>query len=79
MEERILLTAREVADLTGLSEGTIRHFCSQRRIPFIRISARCARFERHALEAWIAEMAVPADLEDKSKQLSHKTQKGEVK
>lgn len=33
----ILLTAGEVAKLTGFAEGTIRHFVSQRRIPFIRI------------------------------------------
>ena len=65
MGERMLLTAREVADVTGFSEGTIRHFCSERRIPFIRISARCVRFERNALEAWIASLAVPADSIDR--------------
>jgi excisionase family DNA binding protein len=61
MEERVLLTAKEVAELTGLSEGTIRHFCSSLRIPFIRISARCVRFERSALMTWIADMAVPVN------------------
>jgi len=60
-KERILLTAKEVADLTGLAEGTIRHFCCRRKLPFIRISSRCVRFERTSIESWIAAMAVPVD------------------
>ena len=59
MPERILLTAREVAELTGFSEGTIRHFTSQRRIPFVKISARCVRYRRADIEAWIASLAEP--------------------
>jgi excisionase family DNA binding protein len=59
---KILLIAREVAILTGFSEGTIRHWVSQKRIPFIRVSARCVRFRRGDIEAWITEKLVaPAD------------------
>ena len=47
---KILLTAAEVAELTGFAVGSIRHFVSQRRIPFVRISARCVRFRRSDVE-----------------------------
>ena len=65
-EEKILITAGEVANLTGFAEGTIRHFVSQRRIPFIRISPRCVRFRRSDIEAWLEGLLVlSADVERK--------------
>jgi excisionase family DNA binding protein len=57
-DEKILLTAVEVARLTGFAEGTIRHFVSQRRIPFVRISARCVRFRRSDIESWLENLLV---------------------
>jgi excisionase family DNA binding protein len=51
-----LLTVQEVSQLTGLSVGTLYHWVSQRRIPFVRLSARCIRFRRSDLEAWIGGM-----------------------
>jgi excisionase family DNA binding protein len=59
--DKILLTAAEVAKLTGFAEGTIRHFVSQRRIPFIRMSARCIRFRRSDIDAWLGRQLVPSD------------------
>lgn len=56
--ERILLTVAEVAQLTGFSEGTLRHWISEGRIPVIRISARCVRFRRSDVDAWIAERLI---------------------
>ena len=58
-EPKILLTAAEVAALTGFSEGTIRHWTSQRKIPFLRISGRCVRYSRRDIESWLAEKLVP--------------------
>ena len=58
MIDPILLTVHDVARLTGLSSGTLYHFISERRIPFVRISARCVRFRRSDLEAWINRMLV---------------------
>jgi excisionase family DNA binding protein len=57
---KLLLTVREVAALSGFSEGTLRHWISQRRIPVIRISARCVRFRLSDIEQWIAERIVNA-------------------
>ncbi len=59
-DQKILLTAAEVAKLTGFAEGTIRHFVSQRRIPFVRISARCVRFRRSDIDAWLEQLLVPS-------------------
>ena len=59
-DEKILLTAAEVAKLTGFAEGTIRHFVSQKRIPVVRISARCVRFRRSDIDSWLEQQLVPS-------------------
>jgi excisionase family DNA binding protein len=59
-EQKILLTAAEVAELTGFAEGTIRHFVSQKRIPVVRISARCVRFRRSDIDSWLEQMLIPS-------------------
>jgi excisionase family DNA binding protein len=61
---KMLLTAAEVAALTGLAEGTIRHFVSANRIPFVRISARCVRFRRSDIESWLEKLLVPSRSSD---------------
>jgi excisionase family DNA binding protein len=55
MERKALLTVQEVAELTGFSVGTLYHWVSQHRIPFVRLSRRCIRFRRCDLDAWIRE------------------------
>lgn len=52
-----LLTIREVAELTGLSVGSLYHFVSEGRIPVIRISGRCLRFRLSALYEWWDRLA----------------------
>jgi excisionase family DNA binding protein len=67
--EKLLLTVREVAALTGFSEGTLYQWISQRRdIPYVRISARCIRFRRSDIDAWISGLAIaPSDAPSKAK------------
>jgi excisionase family DNA binding protein len=60
MATQTLLTVRDVAEMLGLSVGGVYHLISAERIPVVRLSARCVRFDRLALEQWINEMAVPA-------------------
>jgi len=57
MTER-LWDAEEVARFLGLAVGTIYHLVSQQRIPFVRLSARCLRFQPRAIDAWVEEKAV---------------------
>jgi excisionase family DNA binding protein len=56
MEERLLLDINEVSELTGFSVGTLYHWVSERRIPFLRVSCRCLRFRRADIESWLAEL-----------------------
>lgn len=48
-----LLTVTEAAKFLRLAPGSLYHLISQRRIPVVRISARCVRFSRAALQEWI--------------------------
>jgi excisionase family DNA binding protein len=59
-ERRLLLNVSEVSELTGISVGTLYHWVSERRIPFVRLSARCVRFRRTDLEAWVAGLVEQA-------------------
>jgi excisionase family DNA binding protein len=65
-DEKLLLTALEVAILTGFALGTIRHWVSERRIPFVRISNRCVRFRKEDIEKWISEMSVAVNERNQS-------------
>jgi excisionase family DNA binding protein len=49
-----LMTVMEAAEFLGLVPGTVYHFVSERRIPCVHLSARCVRFRRSDLEAWVA-------------------------
>jgi excisionase family DNA binding protein len=60
-ETKLLLNTRELAELTGFSEGTLRHWVSEKRVPVVRISNRCVRFLRSEIEKWLGEMAVPQE------------------
>jgi excisionase family DNA binding protein len=59
-EKESLLDINAVANWTGLSVGTLYHFVSQRRIPFVRISPRCIRFVPSQVREWIGAKAVEA-------------------
>jgi excisionase family DNA binding protein len=58
---KILLNTRELAALTGFSEGTLRHWVSERRLPVVRLSTRCVRFRLSDIEEWLAEKVVGPD------------------
>jgi len=53
-----LLTIGQVAELTGLTVGSLYHYVSQKRIPAIRLSRRCLRFRLSDLQGWFEEAAV---------------------
>lgn len=49
-----LLTAEEVAEVTGLSTETLAQWRSQRRgIPFIKISRNCVHYRQDDLQQWL--------------------------
>jgi excisionase family DNA binding protein len=58
MSESALMDVNETAALLGISAGTAYHWVSEGRLPVIRFSARCVRFRRSDIEAWIASRVV---------------------
>ena len=51
-----LLTVVEAARFLNLAPGTVYHLISQRRIPVIRFSSRCVRFQPQALMMWLESL-----------------------
>ena len=48
-----LPTVPEAARLVHLATGSLYHLVSEKRVPVIRISARCIRFSRTSLLLWL--------------------------
>ncbi len=57
MSQEKLMDVREVAELLKLAPGTIYHLVSARRLPCVRLSARCLRFQMSAIRRYIDELA----------------------
>ena len=54
-----LLTAEDVASITGLSTETLAQWRSQRRgIPFLKLSRNVVRYQQGDLDAWLAARIV---------------------
>jgi predicted DNA-binding transcriptional regulator AlpA len=57
-----LLSADDVAAVTGLSPETLAQWRSQKRgIPFIKISRNCVRYRQSDLDCWLSERTVLTD------------------
>jgi predicted DNA-binding transcriptional regulator AlpA len=62
-----LLTAIDVARITGLSTETLAQWRSQRRgIPFIKLSRNVVRYRHGDLDEWLAERLVTVNAEPSS-------------
>ena len=54
-----LLSAADVASITGLSVETLAQWRSQRKgIPFLKLSRNVVRYAQHDLDAWLAQRIV---------------------
>ncbi len=68
-DSKLLLNTRELAALTGFSEGTLRHWVSEMRLPVVRLSARCVRFRLSDIEEWLAgKVIAPEAIEMRRKE-----------
>lgn len=57
-----LLTAEDVAEITGLSTETLAQWRSQRRgIPFLKISRNFVRYRQRDLDLWLADRLISTD------------------
>lgn len=52
------MNAAQAGSFLGIEEKTVRKYTSERRIPFIRISGRCVRYDRQALSEWLLSRTV---------------------
>lgn len=59
MVEEKLLTVDEVAKMLCLDVTTVYQLVWRRRIPSVKISRRCVRFDPAAIKNWLAEKAQP--------------------
>ena len=55
---RVLLTIKEVADLTGLSTVTLYRWARTGAIPAKKVGTRNIRFDAREIDAWIARSNV---------------------
>ncbi len=55
-----LLDYEQAAEFLGVRRGTLYAWVSLKRVPHIRFSARCVRFDRGELEAWVERQRVAA-------------------
>lgn len=60
-DAKILLNIRELAAITGFSEGTLRHWVSEKRVPVVRFSSRCVRFRLSDIQEWLAGKVIEPD------------------
>lgn len=54
-EKDTLLTSEQVCRMLQIKPDTLRHWCSQKRIPHYKFSASMVRFRRSDIEEWILE------------------------
>jgi predicted DNA-binding transcriptional regulator AlpA len=60
-----LLTAKEVAEQTGLSVETLAQWRSQGRgMSYVKISRNCVRYRQCDLDGWLAERIVRTDQDE---------------
>lgn len=60
--QRKLLTINELVAQYGLPKWTVRSYCSQRKIPFVKIGRR-VYFQPEDIEAWLKEHTQPVEEE----------------
>jgi hypothetical protein len=58
--ERKLLSIDELVAQYGLPKWTVRSYCSQRKIPFIKIGRR-VYFDPLSIEKWVQEHVQPVE------------------
>ncbi len=55
--KRILIDIKELAELTGLSVGTLYQWVSQKKIPYVKCG-RLTKFDIERIKKWLEEHSV---------------------
>lgn len=65
MSNTMLMTEAQAAELLGFAPSTLRDWRYQGDGPrFVRVSARCIRYRRCDLDAWVESRVVTSTSED---------------
>jgi excisionase family DNA binding protein len=59
-----MMTPEEVATLLNISKSTLCRITKTGRIPHVRISERCVRYDRAAIDAWRQSWQAPAAINE---------------
>lgn len=54
----VLLTAEQVCEKLNISVRFLRELTARKAVPYVKLSARCYRFDERAVEAAVARMTV---------------------
>ena len=57
-----LMTYKECADYLRISVNTLYSWTQRGLVPSIQISRRCTRFDRAAIEKWVADRAAGGEV-----------------
>jgi len=60
-KDKLLINVHELSKWTGIPTGTLYHWVAEGRLPCVRLSARCLRFQPEAIAAWVAEFIQSAE------------------
>jgi predicted DNA-binding transcriptional regulator AlpA len=67
-----LLTAENLAEITGLSTETLAQWRSQKRgIPYVKISRNCVRYRQADLDRWLEERIVRVENDPSNARRNH--------
>jgi excisionase family DNA binding protein len=65
--EKKWLTIREAASYIGMSIGFLRKSVRNRTVPHTRVGSKALRFDREALDVWLAAQGCGGEVNDDRK------------
>lgn len=61
MELEGLWDVKQVAEFLRMKVGSVYHLVSEKRVPCVRLSARCLRFQPEAIMEWVQHKSQKGD------------------
>lgn len=52
-----LMDIKECSELLKISIGTLRHWCSQKKIPYLKLHGRCL-FDPREIDRWLEKLKI---------------------
>jgi len=65
MKLNAFINSRELAELLSVDVWTIRRWTAMRKLPFIRLSARCVRYDPDQIRKWLNTYQIESKIQAK--------------